>query len=88
MNRLINPYRLKLLLGVSINGPLHGSWLRGVSCKKLTATNGCASIAGHFNGHAEASLKVEAMRSASPDAACPGLLRKPLDATIGRLIAP
>ena len=31
---------------------------------------------------------VEAIHTASPDAACPGLLRKPLDAAIGRLLAP
>ena len=30
----------------------------------------------------------DAIRSASPDAACPGLHRKPLDAAIGRLLAP
>ena len=29
-----------------------------------------------------------AIQTASPDAACPGLLRKPLDAGIGRLLAP
>ncbi len=31
---------------------------------------------------------VEAIHVASPDAACPGLLRKPLDAAIGWLLAP
>jgi hypothetical protein len=31
---------------------------------------------------------VEAKHVASPDAACPGLHRKPLDAAIGRLLAP
>ena len=31
--------------------------------------------------------RIEAIRSASPDAACPGLLRKPLDAVIGQLLA-
>ncbi len=31
---------------------------------------------------------VEAIHAASPNAACQGLLRKPLDAAIGRLIAP
>jgi len=38
----------------------------------------CTSVAGHLDGHVEA-LK--------PNAACPGLLWKPLDAAIGRLIA-
>jgi len=31
---------------------------------------------------------VEATNAASPDAACPGLHRKPLDATIRRLLTP
>ena len=31
---------------------------------------------------------VEGVHAASPDAACPGLLRKPLDAAIGQLLAP
>jgi hypothetical protein len=31
---------------------------------------------------------VEAIHAASPNAACPGLLRKPLDAAIGQLLAP
>ncbi len=31
---------------------------------------------------------VEAKHVALPNAACPGLLRKPLDAAIGRLLAP
>ena len=31
---------------------------------------------------------VEAKQVASPDAACPGLHRKPLDAAIGQLLAP
>ena len=33
-------------------------------------------------------MGVEAIHAALPDAACPGLLRKPLDAAIGRLLAP
>jgi len=32
--------------------------------------------------------RIEAIRSASPNAACPGLFWKPLDATIRRLLAP
>ena len=32
--------------------------------------------------------RIEAIRSALPDSACPGLLRKPLDTAIGRLLAP
>jgi hypothetical protein len=56
-----------------------------VSCKKLTATSKCASVAHHFNGHAEV---FEVIHAASPNAACPGLLRKPLDAAIGQLLAP
>jgi len=35
-----------------------------------------------------AMRKREAIHAASPDAACPGLHRKPLDAAIGRLLAP
>jgi len=31
---------------------------------------------------------VEAIHAASPDASCPGLHQKPLDAAIGRLLAP
>jgi len=51
----------------------------------MTAMSKCASVAHHFNGHAEV---FEAIHAVSPNAACPGLLRKPLDAAIRRLLAP
>ena len=47
----------------------------------------CASVAGHWPFRWSCG-GFEAKHVASPDAACPGLQRKPLDAAIGQLIAP
>ena len=49
--------------------------------------NKCTSIAGHFDGHAEA-LKQFMWHHRMDDVRCPGPYRKPLDAAIGRLLAP
>ena len=54
MNKLITPIRLIFILGVSFNGPQHGPQLQVVSNKISAATSECASVAGHFDGHAEA----------------------------------
>jgi hypothetical protein len=51
------------------------------------ATNECTSVAGHFDGHAEA-LKRYMQHHRMHDAACSGPHWKPLDATIGQLLAP
>jgi hypothetical protein len=47
--------------------------------KKAAATNECTSVKGYFD---------EAINAALPNAACPGLYWKPLDAAIGRLLTP
>ena len=47
--------------------------------KEVTMTNTCTLSASCFNGHRCAG----AIQTASPNAACPGLLQKPLDAGIG-----
>ncbi len=46
-------------------------------------TNKCTSIAGHFDDRGGG----EAIHVAPPDAACPGLHWKPLDAATVRLLA-
>ena len=53
--------------------------------QKMTVMSKCASVAHHVNSHAEV---FEGIHAASPNAAGPGLLRKPLDAAIGRLLTP
>jgi hypothetical protein len=45
----------------------------------------CSSVIGHFNGHGVPPVQYKVHLH---DAACPGLLRKPLDAPIGQLLAP
>jgi len=45
----------------------------------------CTSVAGHFEGHADAHKSIW---SSSPNLVCSGLLQKPLDTAIGRLIPP
>jgi hypothetical protein len=51
---------------------------------KAPMMNKCTSSAGRFDGHGGV---LERKQTALSDEACPGLLPKPLDAGIGRLLA-
>ena len=52
--------------------------------QQSTMTNKCTSSASCFDSHGGAPEQYRSL----PNAACPGLLRKPLDTGIGRLLAP
>jgi hypothetical protein len=51
-NRLIEPIRLLLQLGVSFNGPYHGLLAMYYHTKEAAMTNKCTSVVGHFDGRA------------------------------------
>jgi hypothetical protein len=51
---------------------------------KLTMTIKYTSVVGHYDGHGGPPVQHKEL----PNAACPGLYWKPLDAAIGQLLAP
>jgi len=53
--------------------------------KKIDDRKNAPPFTGHFNGYDDAQVRCQAH---CPDAACPGLPLKPLDATIGQVFAP
>jgi hypothetical protein len=56
-------------------------------CRQITRKENYTILAGHFDGHGNA-LVLGTILHALPNGGGPGLCLKPLDATIGQVLAP